>query len=88
MQQLFLVHDCEIGTCSAILVHKTLSFKEYKDLNILYREDFECIFIELYQKSNTPILIGLLYQPPNTRLKDFKDQYQKMINKLVSEKHM
>ena len=31
----------------AILIHRTLTFKEHKDLDYLYEENFECKFIEL-----------------------------------------
>ena len=35
----------------AIAVHNTLTYSEHKDLNKLYNENFECIFIGLKQKS-------------------------------------
>ena len=59
----------------AIAVHNTLTYSECKDLNKLYNENFECIFIELKQKSQSSIIIGSLYRPPNTKAKEFIEQY-------------
>ena len=75
-----------MGDGVAIPVHKSISFKEHKELNILYKGNFECIFLKLKYKSNKPVIIGLIYQPPNTRPKDFCKQYQIMIDKLRTER--
>lgn len=54
-------------------------------MNRLNKENFECIFLELKQKSNPPIIVGSIYQTPNTRGKDFNEQYQYMIKQLNKE---
>ena len=69
----------------AIIVHNSLTYKEQNDLNILNKENFECIFLELKQKLNPSIIIGSNYQPPNTKGKDFIEHYYNMIKQLKKE---
>lgn len=69
----------------AIAVHNTLTYTECKDLNRLYNENFECIFMELKQKSQPPIIIGSIYRPPNTRAKEFIEQYRDLLTELNKE---
>ena len=54
-------------------------------MNTLNKENFECIILELKQKSNPPIIVGSIYRPPNTRGKDFNEQYQDIIRQLNEE---
>ena len=49
------------GGIVAIIVHNSLIYKEQNDLDILNKENFECIFLELKQKSHPLILIGSIY---------------------------
>ena len=53
----------------SILIHKSLSYFECKDLNVLYQDSFECIFVELRQKGIKSIVVGSLYRPPNSNPK-------------------
>ena len=64
----------------AIAVHKSLRYKEREDLKYLNKTFFECIIIELKMKSLPPVLVCLLYRPPNTRSKEFLKQYKLLLN--------
>ena len=69
----------------AILVHKTLSIKEQEDLEIFNKDSFECTFLEIKRKMKSSLIIGSIYRPPNTKPKEFNDQYQLMMNALKME---
>ena len=71
----------------AILVHNTISLKEHKDLDILNKNSFECIFLEINRKNKGSLIVGSIYQPPNTNPKGFNNQYQLMIDRLKKEKY-
>ena len=70
----------------AILIHTSLSYFDCKDLNALYQDSFECIFIELRQKALKSIILGSLYRPPNLKPKEFIEQYKIMLHKAQLEK--
>ena len=48
--------------------------------------NFECAFIELTQKTKKSTIIGSIYHPPNTKPRDFINQYQHMLTRFKSEK--
>ena len=70
----------------AILTHKTLTYKNRIDLYDLNKDNFECVFIELNQKAKKLIIIGSIYCPPNTKPREFINQYQHMLTRLKLEK--
>ena len=70
----------------ALLVHETLSYINCSDLDSLYKKNFECKFIELKSKKHKTIIVGSIYQPPNTKPKDFNTQYNQMLARLKCEK--
>ena len=67
----------------AILAHRALSIKECKDLDIFNKDSFQCIFLEVKRKMKSSLIIGSIYQPPDTKPKEFNDQYQLMMNALT-----
>ena len=69
-----------------ILIHKSLSYFDHKDLNVLYQDSFECIFVELRQKGIKSIIIGSLYRPPNSKPQEFIEQYKSMLHEAHLDK--
>ena len=69
----------------AILIHKSSSYFDHKDLNVLYQESFECIFVEIRPKGIKPIILGSLYRSPNSKSKEFIEQYKSMLHKVHLE---
>ena len=49
------------------------------------KDSFECTFCEIKRKMKSYLIIGSIYQPPNTKPKEFNDQYQLMMNTLKKE---
>ena len=75
------------GGGAAICIRDSLKFKRHLDLDKLYTDTFECIFIELTTKQKKTIVIGSLYRPPNTKPNKFISQYKKMIHNIQRDKH-
>ena len=63
-----------------------MRYKIRADLEDLNKDNFECTFIELNRKSKKSIIVGSIYCPPNTKPKDFNNQYQNMLSRLKLEK--
>ena len=76
----------KLGGGIAILIHKTLIYKNRLDLADLNKDNFERVFIELTSNTKQLIIIGSIYRPPNTKPKEFITQYQNMLNRLKIEK--
>ena len=52
---------------------------------------FESIFIEIDKKefeTNKHIIIGLIYKPPNTSVKQFYEKFEKLLSLIQIEKNM
>ena len=77
----------KMGGGVAILIHKSLRYKEWKDLNQHSKKNFECIFIELINWNKKATIIGSIYHPPNTCPKDFCTSYQNLLNIIKKEQN-
>ena len=66
-----------------LLISKSVKFKLRTDIEI---EDINCenCFIELKLDSGN-IVVGSIYRPPNTNIKDFVNLYSKLVNKIKLE---
>ena len=71
----------------AILSHNTLPIKERNDLDNLNNDTFECIFTEIQGPHNNSTIIGSIYRPPNTKPKEFNNQYKELMKTLAKEKN-
>ena len=69
----------------AILCHITQPIKHRPDLNKFNSDTLECIFAEISNHHNKPIIIGSIYRPPNTNAKEFNTQYKDILSTLTKE---
>ena len=70
----------------AILCHNTQPIKHRPDLDKFNSNTLECIFAEISNCHNKPIIIGSIYRPPNTNAKEFNTQYNDILTTLSKEK--
>ena len=77
----------KLGGGVAILSHLTQPIKHRSDLDKFNSETLEYIFAEIPNCHNKPIIIGSIYRPPNTNVKEFNNQYNSIIKTLSKEKH-
>ena len=72
----------------SILINENLHFKARTDLSVLCPE-VECLFVEIpsiiSSKSPCNVLIGVIYRPPNTSIKEFNDIISKILSSIKSE---
>ena len=68
---IFLQHNLEFSVCNDLT---------YIDKSI------ECLFIEIVQKSQSNILLGVIYRPPNGDLKLFNTEILKLLNIIDNRK--
>ena len=71
----------------AILAHNTQPIKGRKDLETSYKDTFECTFTEIQGFNNKSIIIESIYRPPNTKPKEFNNQYKTLMKLLNKEKN-
>ena len=61
-----------------------IEFKEREDLNI-FNDIYESIFIEIIGNSSKNTIVGVIYRPPGSNLKEFYDAFNIILSKIKSE---
>ena len=70
------------GVC--LYIHNSLNFSSMGKLS-LCTENFESLFITITNMSE-PIIVGVIYRPPNTPLSEFNMQYKNILKELNGQK--
>ena len=77
--------DHEGGGVS-ILLKNGIPYKRREDLDIFIEGKTESVFIETISKCGRPILMGIMYRPPNTDLNQFSDNLTNIVNRARATK--
>ena len=78
------------GGGTSLYIHNTIQYKIRKDLT-LDKKQFESIFIEVDKaifKTNRNVVIGELYRPPSSKIKNFDIEFGKLLNKIKKGTNM
>ena len=83
-----LYRDHRRGGGVSLFVHSSIKFKCIEPLSIL-NENVECLFIELESIRKKPIVIGVIYRPPNTNVSSFISDHLNPVltHNLLRSKH-
>ena len=68
-----------------ILIHNSLFYKNRKDLELSYSSELEYIFVEIKTRQG-PLIIGSMYRPPHTKLKQFINDYNLLLDTMKKDK--
>ena len=82
------VHTDRVGKKGGgvgILIANCIKFKNRKDITLDSQECESC-FIEV-QSKNKPLIVGSIYQPPNSNMDEFVLKLEKLIKKIKLEKY-
>ena len=74
------------GSRVSILLKNGIPYKRREDLDTFIEGKTESVFIETISKCGKPIIIGSIYQPPNTDLDQFSDNLTNIVNKAQTTK--
>ena len=70
------------GVC--LYVHNSLNYTEIEKLS-LCKENIETLFVKITNISE-PLIIGVVYRPPNSPLSDFNEEYEQILSELNGKK--
>ena len=67
-------------------IKEGINFRLREDLSVFHEGVLETIFIELKNnKKKESIVVGVLYRPPNSKMREFEDELEKLLSKIVKE---
>ena len=67
-------------------IKEGINFRLRKDLSVFHEGVLETIFVELKNnKKKESIVVGVLYRPPNSKMREFEDELEKLLSKIVKE---
>ena len=63
-----------------------INFKLREDLSFFHEGVLETLFVELkINNKKESIVVGVLYRPPNSKMKEFEDELEKLLSKIIKE---
>ena len=67
-------------------IKEGINFRLREDLSVFHEGVLETIFVELKNnKKKESIVVGVLYRPPNSKMREFEDELEKLPSKIVKE---
>ena len=65
-------------------IKEGINFRLREDLSVFHEGVLETIFVELKNsKKKESIVEGVLYRPPNSKMREFEDELEKLLSKII-----
>ena len=74
------------GGGASILLNNSISYQRRKDLDVFNKGKTETVFVEITSKNGKKIILGSMYQPPNTCIDQFSSHLIGIVNKVKATK--
>ena len=63
-----------------------INFRLREDLSVFHEGVLETLFVELKTNNKKEsVVVGVLYRPPNSKMKGFEDELEKLLSKIIKE---
>ncbi len=66
-------------------IKEQINFRMRKDLSIFNERVLETLFIELKNNKKESAIVGVIYRPPNSKMKEFEDELEALLSKITKE---
>ena len=64
----------------------SINFILREDLSVFHEGVLETLFVELkINNKKESVVVGVLYRPPNNKMKEFEDELEKLLSKIIKE---
>ena len=74
------------GGVVGMYIKDEINFKLREDLSVFHEGVLETLFVELkINNKKESVVVGVLYRPPNSKMKEFEDELEKVLSKIIKE---